>query len=745
MTLIRTVLIKGISTLVLLLIHATVFAQQVANIDEFNRAVAHAKPGDTIVLANGEWKDVELIFKGKGTEDKPITLTAQTPGEVVITGRSNLSLSGEYLVVDGLVFTRGYTPTGEVIAFRTSPTALASYSRLTNVVIDNFSHPERQLSDLWLAIYGKHNRIDHNTFVNKRNRGVTVAVRMNSEGSRKNNHVIEYNYFGPRQVLGANGGETLRIGTSHFSREYANTLVQYNYFDRTNGEHEIISNKSSGNTFIGNVFFEAQGTLTMRHGHYTRVENNYFLGNRKPNTGGIRIINEHQTVSNNYLYGLTGRRFRGALVIMNGVPNSPPNRYDPVIESQMDNNVVIDSDYIQLGAGADEERSAPPSRSQMHNNIILGKQNLNPITVFDDVSGISFKGNVLNEKASNPIESGFTTVPYEVTQNEQGLWVPAQSLLDEIGFGEVKLPVEKQDTGAPYYEKRESQVAFDSGREIHVAPGIDTLVKALDKSAAGDVLVLDNGGEYLLTRFAHITHPITLKAKSGEKPLVRSEKPSFIVIENGGALKIQNLWFDGAASPDYKGNSIIRTSRYSMNINYSLSVEDVKVTDLDINGYFYFFKAHPGTFADSISILNSQMDNITGAILSLNKETDDLGVYSVENLTLKGNEFSNIKEEVVTVYRGGFDESTFGPMVIVEDNYLFNVGKGKTHRTGASMYFHGVQNLHISETVIEDSAPISLYLTNGEPLTLIENVTMRNTPEIQSNHAGYTTKHVVYQ
>ena len=226
---------------------------------------------------------------------------------------------------------------------------------------------------------------------------------------------------------------------------------------------------------------------------------------------------------------------------------------------------------------------------------------------------------------------------------------------------------------------------------------------------------------------------------------MRSEKPSFIVIENGGALKIQNLWFDGAASPDYKVNSIIRTSRYSMNINYSLSVEDVKVTDLDINGYFYFFKAHPGTFADSISILNSQMDNITGAILSLNKETDDLGVYSVENLTLKGNEFSNIKEEVVTVYRGGFDESTFGPMVTVEDNYLFNVGKGKTHRTGASMYFHGVQNLHISETVIEDSAPISLYLTNGEPLTLIENVTMRNTPEIQSNHAGYTTKHVVYQ
>jgi poly(beta-D-mannuronate) lyase len=737
--------LKLLSLVALLMFHHAVIAQVVNNIDEFNQAVKNAVAGDTIIMANGEWNNVELVFKGEGRDGSPITLKAQTPGEVVITGVSNLSLSGKYLVVDGLVFTDGHTPTGEVIAFRTSPTELASYSRLTNVVIDNFSHPERQLSDLWLAIYGKHNRIDHNSFVNKRNRGVTVAVRMNSEGSRKNHHVIEYNYFGPRQVLGANGGETLRIGTSHFSREYANTLVQYNYFDRTNGEHEIISNKSSGNTFKGNVFFEAQGTLTMRHGHYTRVENNYFLGNRKPNTGGIRIINEHQTVSNNYLYGLTGRRFRGALVIMNGVPNSPPNRYDPVIESAMNNNVVIDSDYIQLGAGADEERSAPPSSTEMQNNIILGKHNLNPITVFDDVSGISFNGNFINDNAQNPLSDGFKKVPYEVTENAHGLWVPNKDLLDKIGFGEVKLPVEKKDTGASYYPKNDSQIAFKSGKTIQVKPGIDTLVKALDSSKPGDILQLENGGEYLLTRFATVAHPVTIMAKEGDKPKLRSEKPSFIVIENGGALEVENLWFDGAASPDYKGNSVIRTSRSSMNVNYSLFVQSVKVTDLDINGYFYFFKAHPGTFADVIEIKDSYMENITGAVLSLNKETEDLGVYSVENLTLEGNTFKDIKEEVVTLYRGGFDESTFGPMVTVDDNRLTNVGKGSTHRTGASMYFHGVQNLHISNTAWTDSAPLSLYLTNGEPITRIEKVTMKNTPRIKANKHDYTAEQVVYK
>ena len=89
---------------------------------------------------------------------------------------------------------------------------------------------------------------------------------------------------------------------------------------------------------------------------------------------------------------------------MNGVPNGPINRYDPVIDSLMNNNIVVDSDHIQLCAGSDEERSAPPTGSSMHDNIFMSKTNLNPFTIYDDVSGISFKGNLLNEEADVPIE-----------------------------------------------------------------------------------------------------------------------------------------------------------------------------------------------------------------------------------------------------------------------------------------------------------------------------------------------------
>lgn len=719
-------------------------AALVENIEQFNKAAASVSPGDEIVLANGTWNDVEFVLKGKGQADNPITLKAQTPGKVIITGQSNLAFSGEYIVISGLVFKDGSTPTGEVISFRTSNEDVANHSRVTNTVIDNFSTDLRQMSDLWVAMYGKHNRFDHNSLVNKRNRGVTLAVRMNSEASRKNQHVIEYNYFGPRQILGANGGETLRIGTSHFSREYSNTTAQFNYFDRTNGEHEIISNKSSGNSLINNVFFETQGTLTMRHGHFTTVEGNYFLGNRKPNTGGIRIINESQSVSNNYMYGLTGKRLRGALVIMNGVPNSPPNRYDPVIDSAMNNNIVIDSDHIELGAGADAERSAPPTTSEFKGNIILGKTNLEPFTLYDDMSGINFEGNYLNEEASTPIKSGFASTTYSVTTNQYGLKSPDKALLDKIGFGEVKLPVTKEEVGARFYPKNEATIAFQSGKNIPVKVGTDTLIDALATSQPGDVLVLENGGEYLLTKFAEVHHPITILAEEGEKPILRSQKPNFINIENGGALEVENLWFDGAESPDYKGNTIISTSSYSMNINYNLAVRNVKVTDLDVNGYFYFFKANPGTFADSIEVVDSEFSNITGAILQLNREVDDLGVYSVENLLISGNTFTDVKEEVVTVYRGGTDESTFGPMVTVKDNTLTNVGKGSTHRSGASMYFHGVQKLNISDTNWNDSAPLELFLTNGGPITVIEDVEMKNSGKIRANKDQYESSNVTY-
>ena len=725
--------------------HGTASIHRVATLQEFEAAVPALQAGDELVMANGVWTDVELRLKAEGSADQPIALRAEEPGKVIISGHSNLGLSGSHLVVSGLVFKDGYTPTSEVISFRTSKTDLAHDSRVTNTVIDDFSNPERFSSDTWVAMYGKRNRFDHNSLIGKGNRGVTLAIRMNSEGSQENGHIVESNYFGPRQTLGSNGGETLRVGTSHFSRKYANAVVRNNFFDRTSGELEIISSKSCGNTFDGNVFFESQGTLTMRHGHYTLVENNYFIGNRVPNTGGIRIINENQTVRKNYLYGLTGHRFRGALVIMNGVPNGPINRYDPVINSTMSNNIVVDSDHIQLCAGSDEERSAPPTGSAMHNNIFMSQTNPSPFTVYDDISGISFEGNVINKGAEPPVKQGFKHQRYRVKNNPHGLAVPRPALTKAIGFKEVRLPITKAQAGALFYAKREPAVAFLSGAEIAVPPGTNTILAALGNSSPGDTLVLTNGGEYSLTKLARIRHPITIMSRGGDKPLVRSEKLSFFVIENGGALELDNVWMDGADSPDIAGNAVVSTSRYSMNRNYSLAVRNSKVTNLDVNHSFHFLKVYMSTFADRIEISNTEMSNVTGSILSLNKETEDLGIYNAENIILTGNTFTDIQGAVADIYRGGTDESTFGPIVSVASNRFIRTGQGRRNRSGASLKFHGVQRLNIKDSYWESSAPLTLYLTNGEPITEIDRLVMKETGRIVSNSDQYQATDVSYQ
>jgi poly(beta-D-mannuronate) lyase len=90
-------------------------------------------PGDSVVLANGVWRDFEIVFTGEGTAAKPITLRAQTAGKVVISGKSNLRIGGRHLVVSGLTFKDGHSPSSEVIAFRRTarpwPTTRASPRR----------------------------------------------------------------------------------------------------------------------------------------------------------------------------------------------------------------------------------------------------------------------------------------------------------------------------------------------------------------------------------------------------------------------------------------------------------------------------------------------------------------------------------------------------------------------------------------------------------------------------------------
>ena len=692
---------------------------------EFQKALSGLKPGDTVALANGVWNNFEILFVGEGSAEKPITLTAETKGKVTISGQSNLRIAGEHLVVSGLVFKNGYSPTDSVISFRKSKNELANHSRVTEMVVDNFNNPERVEVDYYVAMYGKHNRFDHNHLEGKRNKGVTMAVILDTEASQENHHRIDHNYFGPRPVLGSNGGETLRIGTSAYSLTNSFTLVENNYFDCCDGEVEIVSVKSGRNHLRGNLFYESQGGLALRHGNNNLVEANVFLGNGVAHTGGIRVINRGQIIRNNYLEGLTGTRFGAGLVVMNGVPDSPINKYHQVDGALIENNTLVNIDHIQLAEGRDEWRTAAPIRSEFRNNLIFNQNGRDIFSLKDDVSGIRFSNNVLNNVENPRLSDGFTSRDVVMTRGRNGLLYPESAELEGIGASRDLVVLDKNQTGAPWYPKSDPSIRFGTGRTVDIKPEPAALENAIKQAQTGDVIRLAPGN-YVVSKILQIDKPLTVSADGNAR--IAYERTTLFEIADGGSLQLRGLAISGKSTPDNVGNSVIRSSRYSMLVNHQISVENCEITDLVVNRAFNFFYASKQTMADSVDIIESRFRNITGAILKLDNENDDEGIYNADYVRIRDSSFIDVQGALVDLYRGGTDESTFGPHFSLTGSELRAVGTGRNNKSGASVHLHGVQVATIENNVFSGSAPIRIFHTVGDPVTRIVKNTFAATP-----------------
>ena len=142
-----------------------------------------------------------------------------------------MRIAGTAIEVNGFYFTNGYAPEGAAWELRYG-NEVANYCRITNCVIDNYDPASRDTEYSWILLYGRNNRFDHNSIVGKLNSGVTLAVVLDEERNQQNNHLIEYNYFGFRPNLGANGGEIIRVGTSQTSMSSSRTQILANACNR---------------------------------------------------------------------------------------------------------------------------------------------------------------------------------------------------------------------------------------------------------------------------------------------------------------------------------------------------------------------------------------------------------------------------------------------------------------------------------------------------------------------------------
>lgn len=687
----------------------------VATPAEYQQALRDAKPGDVIVLKDGVWRDFQILFEAEGQPGQPVTLTAQTPGGVVLSGQSNLRLAGRQLVVSNLVFRDGWSPTGEVVSFRRSKEHRAVDSRVTGLVIDGYNKPDRATSDNWVALYGHDNRFDHNHLTGKNNVGTTLVVVRDEQQGLDNRHRIDHNYFGPRPNLGSNGGETLRVGTSADSLSASNTVVENNWFEGADGEVEIVSNKSGGNTYRGNVFYHSRGSMVLRHGDGNLVENNVFLGGGKPHTGGIRVINRHQTVRNNYMEGITGDGFTAALSVMHGVPNSSINRYHQVVGAVIENNTIIGAHSVFLGAGMDAERSAPPIDSRFARNLIVSPDGHDPMRRLGDLSGVAFTDNVQARDVA-------------LVRSANGLLVPETPQGAGASLDLVMIP--REATGVAWYPKDVRAVRLDQGAEIAVHPAEGALEAAVAAARPGDVLVLAPG-RYAVDRTLAVGAPLTVRGSGQGRVEIAFSRPSLFEVAKGGSLKLAGLSVTGADAPDETGNAVIRVAPGSSAANFELVLDGVEVRDLTVNRGFNLIALGKGVMADRVLLRDVRVDNITGSVISAAAETDDRGTYNAELVQIEGGAFSRIGGAVVDLYRGGTDESTFGPRLVIRGASFDRVGSDER----PSILMRGVQHAELVDNTLTDSGAISFSHRVGEPVLAVAGNRLVRTPEMQTDIA----------
>lgn len=301
-------------------IHAINSAEQIEEIIESGRLA----PGDTIVWADGEYVDEELsLNEVHGTEVAPITLRAATPGGVILRGESRMSLGVKWWVVEGFHFDGSDKKMNSYnsVEFRGRKNIGAEHVRLTNCAMTHLVAEES--SSKWVLLYGKNNTVDHCYFTGKRSKGALITVELAyHQNEEKAGHRIAWNHFSDFTFQEGTDNEVIRVGNSEDQHKAAHCVIERNYFDRCDGENEIISNKSSYNTYRGNTFRRCNGALVLRHGHHARVEQNFFLGDGAKDAGGIRVSDSHHVIINNYLQDLTGTTWNAAFSIMGGKKKS---------------------------------------------------------------------------------------------------------------------------------------------------------------------------------------------------------------------------------------------------------------------------------------------------------------------------------------------------------------------------------------------------------------------------------------
>jgi len=369
----------------------------VSSVASLASAVANANPGDRILVADGAYAAGFKVTRS-GTATAPITIAAQNPGRAQITTPDAIQLGKvSHVVIQGFTFTGN----GGLDV----PAAAAAVRITRNTFASN-------KSGAFLTVAADDTEVDHNAFLNKSTAGVYLQVNgPGAHGMAQRVH-IHHNYFFNHHFGGANGGESIRLGLSGRQHGDAQALVEYNLFEKANGDSEALSVKSSNNTIQYNTFLNGRGTLSLRHGWGTLVQGNFIIGG----TSGIRFFGNNHTIINNVVEGTTGQ----ALEIGGGEIRDDTN--STTAHEAADHCVVEFNTFQSNRAGVGRygsDKKFDPSDITVANNIFLGSGGS---ALTGTGTALKYQGNIIFGVSPGSLPAGtFKTVDPKLVKGDGGL------------------------------------------------------------------------------------------------------------------------------------------------------------------------------------------------------------------------------------------------------------------------------------------------------------------------------------
>ena len=318
------------------------------NADEIDDAIAQAKPGDSLVLKDGVYRDLSVHLNQPGIEFR-----AETPGGVTITGSSDIYIEADHVSVSGFKFDR-ITDDMAVVQF-----SGARYSRLSNnAFYDSGNGVKDHIIDLGSS--SQYNRVDRNLMVGNKSIGIAVGGTRKISSKRDNieqlnnwYNRIERNYLKDVPYPGGsvNGREGIQLGQLKNSADAGITgrsIVEYNLLENVDYDPEVISVKTNDNIVRFNTIRGSKnGGLVVRAGDDNLVEGNFIFDAKE----GIRINGTNTKVVNNYIKGTKrGIRFR----------------YEPSNATVANNTIINTRDF---GITAEVEPDFPWS-ANIYNNFL---------------------------------------------------------------------------------------------------------------------------------------------------------------------------------------------------------------------------------------------------------------------------------------------------------------------------------------------------------------------------------------